>query len=373
MSFKVLVVDDSTFFRRRVSEILNQDPLLEVVGEARDGREAIEQVKALRPDVVTMDVEMPVMDGISSVRRIMQISPLPILMFSSLTTDGAKSTFEAMEAGALDFLPKNFEDIVSNRKEAIELLQQRVKSIARRKGRMARSASGVGAPSQPPLIAKSFRNETVDKLTPKAKSVATGRLSSRSGKHYEILAIGSSTGGPIALQKILCELPKDFPLPILIVQHMPGSFTKAFAERLNNLCQISVKEAAEGDILKPGKAYLAPGGRQMLIKKSSDTSRVVITDAPPESKVTYKPSVDMTFNTVADIYHGDTLALILTGMGTDGCEGCKKMHRKGAVVWAQDEKSSVVYGMPQAVTRANIASANYALDDIAANILMEMR
>jgi two-component system chemotaxis response regulator CheB len=355
-----------------VSEILNQDPLLEVVGEARDGRDAIDKVKSLRPDVVTMDVEMPVMDGISSVRHIMQSSPLPILMFSSLTTDGAKSTFEAMEAGALDFLPKNFEDIVSNRKEAIELLQQRVKSIARRKGSMARSAAGIGKPSKPPLIAKSsFRSEPA-KIKPEKKSLATGRLRSRSGKNYEILAIGSSTGGPIALQKILSELPKTFPLPIVIVQHMPGSFTKAFAERLNSLCQISVKEAEDGDVLMSGNAYLAPGGRQMLIKKSNKASRIVITDAPPESKVTYKPSVDLTFDTVADIYHGDTLALILTGMGADGREGCKKMHKKGAVVWAQDEQSSVVYGMPQAVTRANIASANYALDDIAANIIMEM-
>ncbi len=356
-----------------MSEILNQDPLLEVIGEAKDGREAIEKVKALRPDVVTMDVEMPVMDGIASVRHIMQSSPLPILMFSSLTTDGAKSTFEAMEAGALDFLPKNFEDIVSHRKEATELLQQRVKSIARRKGSMARSAATKGQVVKPTLMAKSsFLSSITPKNETSINSLATGRLRSRSGKNYKILAIGSSTGGPIALQKILGELPQSFPFPIVIVQHMPGSFTKAFAERLNNLCQISVKEAEDGDVLVPGSAFLAPGGRQMLIKQSSNQSRVCITDAPAGSKVTYKPSVDMTFNTIADIYRGDALALILTGMGADGREGCHQMHRKGATVWAQDEQSSVVYGMPQAVTRANIASANYALDDIGSNIITEM-
>ena len=373
MSFKVLVVDDSTFFRRRVSEILNQDPLLEVIGEARDGRDAIEKVKALRPDVVTMDVEMPVMDGISSVRQIMRSNPLPILMFSSLTTDGAKSTFDAMEAGALDFLPKNFEDIVSHRKEAAELLQQRVKSIARRKGSIARSVSNGIQPSKPPLLAKNSFMSEIRKSESSKQDIASGRLRSSSGKNYKILAVGSSTGGPIALQKILGSLPKNFPCPIIVVQHMPGSFTTAFAERLNNLCEISVKEAEDGDVLMPGKALLAPGGRQMLIRRSNSTSRIVITDAPAASKVTYKPSVDLTFDSVADTYQGDALALILTGMGADGREGCKKMHRKGATIWAQDEQSSVVYGMPQAVTKANITSANYALDDIAENIIVEMR
>ncbi|TDF39502.1 chemotaxis response regulator protein-glutamate methylesterase [Alteromonadaceae bacterium M269] len=371
MSFKVLVVDDSTFFRRRVTEILNQDPLLEVIGEARDGQDAIEKVTRLKPDVVTMDVEMPVMDGITSVRNIMKTTPVPILMFSSLTTDGAQSTFDAMEAGALDFIPKKFEDIVSNRKEAIELLQQRVKAIARRKGSLARAFAGKHEAPKPMIAKPMFYGESAKK-TPETKSLATGRLSSRSGKKYRVLAIGSSTGGPIALQQILTELPAGFSLPIIIVQHMPGSFTKAFAERLNNLCQISVKEAETGDVLKPGHAYVAPGGRQMFLEESGRSVRVSISDAPEGSKVTYKPSVDLTFNTVADIYKSEALGLILTGMGADGREGCRKMHQRGARIWAQDEKSSVVYGMPQAVTRANLAEANYALDDIAANVLTEM-
>lgn len=379
MAFKVLVVDDSTFYRRRVREILDEDRELEVVGEAKNGEEALDMLMKLSPDVVTMDVEMPVMDGISAVKAIMQKRPVPILMFSSLTHAGAQATLDALEAGALDFLPKKFEEISKERKEAVGLLRTKVRLLARR---------GVGI--RRPVIS---RKEPVAKPAPpmpanapkstffKSSSILTGRTETASqptvskvkasGKRYKCLAIGASTGGPVALQKVLSGLPANFPYPILLVQHMPGTFTNAFAQRLNNNCEISVKEAEHGDILKPGCAYLAPGGKQMVVESMS-LPNIVIRDAHEHEKDTYKPSVDITLNSLVDIYGGDVLSIILTGMGSDGREGCEALHRKGAKVWAQDQDTCVVYGMPQAVAKANIAEKSIAIDNIASCILTEM-
>ncbi|MDF2177476.1 chemotaxis response regulator protein-glutamate methylesterase [Aliiglaciecola sp. CAU 1673] len=385
MRYKVLVVDDSTFFRRRVTELLNQDPGLEVVGQARNGQEAIEQAAKLQPDVITMDVEMPVMDGISAVRRIMAERPTPVLMFSSLTHDGAQATLDALDAGALDFLPKRFEDIAKERNEAISLLQQRVKALARRRAflrptprpEFIRSETLRPEPSKPqPLRPDSPRTGSLLGQAREAAGRVGGasvtRLTRSSGKRYGALAIGSSTGGPVALQNILTQLPENFPYPIFLVQHMPGTFTSAFAARLNNLCKITVKEASNGDLVKPGCAYLAPGGKQMLLEGSAGQSRIRILDDSSLENITYKPSVDITFESIAKVYSGNVLGVILTGMGADGREGCRCLKQHGALIWAQDEKSCVVYGMPQAVAAAGISSASMALDDISANILMEM-
>ena len=376
MVFKVLVVDDSTFYRRRVREILDEDRELEVVGEARNGRDALEKIKALSPDVITMDVEMPVMDGISAVKAIMGNKPIPILMFSSLTHHGAQATLDALEAGALDFLPKKFEDIAQDRKEATRLLCTKVRLIARR---------GIG------LKRPSFRSEETRRLPPNAPKHAffktSGLLSGHkdaakqptvssvnpTGKRYRCLAIAASTGGPVALQKVLMPLPADFPYPIILVQHMPGTFTTAFAQRLDANCDISVKEAEHGDVLMPGQAYLAPGGKQMLIETVGMQKRIAIVDASSADKVNYKPSVDLTFSSLERAFAGDVLGIILTGMGADGREGCRKLKEKGATIWAQDQDSCVVYGMPQAVAVANISTQNINIDDMSNCILTEMR
>ncbi len=372
MAYRVLVVDDSTFFRRRVKEILDQDPFLEVVGDARNGEDAVRMVSELKPDVITMDVEMPVMDGITAVRQIMSKNPVPILMFSSLTHDGAEATLDALEAGALDFLPKKFEDIAQNRADAVALLQDRVKALGRRKShvKLKPLASKPASPGTTRSTKMFMRTSSSLDLS---KPDTVGRTAiSASGKHYKVLAVGTSTGGPVALQTILTALPAHFPYPILLVQHMPGTFTSAFAERLNSLCAISVKEASQGDRLAAGSAYLAPGGKQMLIEGTSRSPQIKISDAQGMDQITYKPSVDLTFASAARVFGGDVLGLILTGMGADGREGCRALKSNGAKIWAQDEQSSVVYGMPQAVTSANIAEKNIPLNMIANHITTEM-
>lgn len=320
MTIKVLVVDDSSFFRRRVSEILNAEPMLEVIGVAKNGQEAIDMVNQLKPDVVTMDVEMPVLDGISAVREIMRQTPTPILMFSSMTHEGAQATFDALDAGALDFIPKKFEDIANNRDEAIKLLQNRVKAIARRKYLMRRTRSTLAStPTKSvaaPRTAPSPRSPSLGRKTSqtRATSSAHGTITvKRSGKQYRIVVIGTSTGGPVALQKVLTQLPGDFPHPILLIQHMPATFTPAFASRLNSLCKINIKEAENGDVLKPGWAYLAPGGMQMIVENhGANKLRIIEADDP---KINYKPCVDITFASVAKAFNDKALAIVLTGMG----------------------------------------------------------
>ncbi|WP_419147811.1 protein-glutamate methylesterase/protein-glutamine glutaminase [Pseudoalteromonas 'SMAR'] len=376
MAVKVLVVDDSSFFRRRVSEILEKDSGIEVIDFAVNGKEAVEKAASLRPDVITMDVEMPVLDGISAVKQIMQASPTPILMFSSLTREGASATLDALEAGAVDFLPKKFEDIARNSEEAIKSLQNKVKEIGRKRvSRFTRPSS--------PAPAKRSELSTATRQTPTRQTVpqpdrtfqrsGSGASSSQvkaSGKKYGLVAIGTSTGGPVALQTILTQIPANFPHPILLVQHMPAAFTPAFAARLNSLCKIKVKEAEQGDRLQPGMAYLAPGGKQMMVESrgGAKTLKVFEDDSP---RITYKPSVDVTFASVAKAYGGDALAIVLTGMGADGRDGARMLKQVGATIWAQDEATCVVYGMPQAVASAGLAADNIALNDFALRINKE--
>lgn len=371
MTIKVLVVDDSSFFRRRVSEIVNQDPELEVIATASNGAEAVKMAAELNPQVITMDIEMPVMDGITAVREIMAKCPTPILMFSSLTHDGARATLDALDAGALDFLPKRFEDIATNKDDAILLLQQRVKALGRR--RIFRPvARAVVAPTPASRPATSgLRTSNIATPVPVAPPVRTSPTASMraSGKQYKLLLIGTSTGGPVALQKILTQFPANYPHPILLIQHMPAAFTPAFASRLNGLCNIEVKEAVNGDVLKPGCAYLAPGGMQMMIERTGATGRLKILAGSAD--MNYKPCVDITFASASKAFGGDILAVVLTGMGADGREGARMLKSAGATIWAQDEASCVVYGMPQAVASAGIATQSIALDNMAESILKE--
>jgi len=395
MTIRVLVVDDSSFFRRRLTEILSQDAELEVIATANRGKEAVEKALALRPDVITMDIEMPVMDGISAVREILKVQRTPILMFSSLTHEGAKATLDALEAGAIDFLPKKFEDIARDKAEAADVLRQRVKTVARRRvisrpSSVSGSATSSFASRTAPSAAASAA--TVTTRAPLAQSLAAKALAERaelqnraaeradpqrsapfepSGKHYKLVAIGTSTGGPVALQQIITALPANFPLPVVLIQHMPAAFTGAFASRLNGLAKIEVKEAADNDVLRPGVAYLAPGGKQMLLDGTEDQARLRVRedDSP---RITFKPSVDITFGTAAKVFNDKVLAIVLTGMGSDGREGARLLKQSGSRIWAQDEASCVVYGMPQAVTAAGLTDVEVALSEVAARIIAEV-
>ncbi len=373
MAIKVLVVDDSSFFRRRVSEIINSEARLEVIDVATNGKEAVEKAQRLKPDVITMDIEMPVMDGITAVREIMASNPTPILMFSSLTQEGAKATLDALDAGALDFLPKKFEDIARNRDEAVTLLQQRVIQIAAKKSFMrrpiaARPASTTPSPTASPL--NRFQARTPAPAAAPSRPASSVARFKASGKSYQLTAIGTSTGGPVALQKILTKLPANYPHPIVLVQHMPATFTAAFASRLNTLCKIQVKEAEDGDVLRPGVAYLAPGGKQMMLEGRSGSAKLRILDGG--ERMNYKPCVDVTFGSAAKVYNDKVLSMILTGMGADGREGSRMLKSAGSTIWAQDEESCVVYGMPQAVAKAGISSEDLPLDRIAERMLVEV-
>jgi two-component system chemotaxis response regulator CheB len=381
MAVKVLVVDDSGFFRRRVSEILSSDTTIQVVGTATNGKEAIEQALALKPDVITMDYEMPMMDGITAVRHIMQRCPTPVLMFSSLTHEGARVTLDALDAGAVDFLPKNFEDISRNPDKVKQMLCEKVHSISRSNRRFGGFGS-TPAPAPAPTPASASATSSLRSAAPAAASArpapATVRPSPAAHapahhaptspapkrKAYKLVAIGTSTGGPVALQRVLTQLPANFPAPIVLIQHMPAAFTKAFAERLDKLCRISVKEAEDGDILRPGLALLAPGGKQMMVD-----GRGAVKILPGDERLNYKPCVDITFGSAAKSYGDKVLAVVLTGMGADGREGARLLKQGGSQIWAQDEASCVIYGMPMAIIKADLADAVYSLDDIGRHLV----
>ncbi|OPA99956.1 chemotaxis response regulator protein-glutamate methylesterase [Pseudomonas fluorescens] len=374
MAVKVLVVDDSGFFRRRVSEILSADPTIQVVGTATNGKEAIDQAIALKPDVITMDYEMPMMDGITAVRHIMQRCPTPVLMFSSLTHEGARVTLDALDAGAVDFLPKNFEDISRNPEKVKQMLCEKVHSISRSN---RRSLFSTPAPTPAPAPAPAAAPTTsfgrpapapvarpVAPAPVRAAAPAAAHSPAPKRKAYKLVAIGTSTGGPVALQRVLTQLPANFPAPIVLIQHMPAAFTKAFAERLDKLCRISVKEAEDGDILRPGLALLAPGGKQMMVD-----GRGAIKILPGDERLNYKPCVDITFGSAAKSYGDKVLAVVLTGMGADGREGARLLKQSGSAIWAQDEASCVIYGMPMAIVKADLADAVYSLDDIGKHLV----
>jgi len=343
---RVLVVDDSSFLRRRIVEILEVDTHLEVIGTASNGLEAVNLVKKLSPDVVTMDIEMPVMDGITAVKKIMETSDTPILMFSSLTTQGASATFEALEAGALDYLPKTLSDISTDTALAKRQLCARVRMLGSR-GKPNNKAKLL--PDVEPVETKSPVTVTPFNI-----------------RDYKLLVIGTSTGGPAALQKILPLLSADFSLPIVVVQHMPSSFTQQFSKRLDSISKISIREGKDGESVRPGQVVIAPGGSQLVIDKGGLYPGIRINRAKPDD--IYKPCVDITLKSIASDFCPNVLTIILTGMGADGCEGAKKIQKLGAKIWAQDKDSSVIYGMPMAVTNEGIVERVLSLNEIASTL-----
>jgi two-component system chemotaxis response regulator CheB len=358
MPLNVLVVDDSVFFQRVLKEIINGHSELNVIGVANNGREAVEKVKSLKPDVVTMDYEMPMMDGVTAVRAIMSDNPLPILMLSSMTFSGAKITMDALDAGAADFMTKNFAEI-SGKSEAIKkrlynTLLEIGKSILLR--RKPQQPSSIPPPKQSASPVKKVAVPPVEKLT-KSKNALF-----ETSSVPKIVVIGASTGGPAALTEVLKRLPKNFPCPIVVVQHMPQNFTLAFSQRLNRQCILDVKEAEDGDILQAGKVFLAPGGKQLILDKNN-SRRIKIIES--SSGVNYKPCVDISLASICNSYGKDTLGIVLTGMGSDGCNGAKILKDNRATVWTQAKDCCVVYGMPMAVDKANLSNASLSLDKMA--------
>jgi two-component system chemotaxis response regulator CheB len=328
---------------------------MQVVGVASHGQEAIEKNEALRPDVITMDYEMPVMDGITAIRHIMRQRPVPILMFSSLTFEGARVTLDALDAGALDFLPKNFDAIAKDAAAIKQALTDKIVAVARSRTRApaASISSPQAASTQSTATAHSPIIRTAKtRMTPK-----------------ELVVIGTSTGGPAALQTLFRTIPAGFKTPIIIVQHMPGSFTKAFAERLNGLSPLTVQEAADGDAITPGHVYVAPGGMQLMVDKRGGG---VIRIHESDERVNYRPCVDITFASAAKHYGSKVLGVVLTGMGADGKEGAKLIKQAGGHIWSQDEASCVIYGMPMAVAKEGLSDEVLPLTSIGQHLANEV-
>lgn len=321
---RVFIVDDSAFMRTALSRMVASEPGMEVVGTAPNGMEALERIPVLDPEVITLDVEMPGLDGLETLRRIMNQFPRPVIMVSSVTERGAGTTFDALDAGAFDYIPKQLSsaslDILHIREDLVTKI--RAAAAARKP-----DAAGIFFRKPPQPAPLEFRD--ADSHTP------------------AVVALGASTGGPRALQEILPVLPRDLPVPVLIVQHMPPGFTGPFAQRLNGLCSVTVREAAHRDILRPGIVYIAPAGTHMTVDRTSDSHASLCLDTHPENCL-HMPSVDIMMKSVAETFRSLAMGIILTGMGSDGAEGMLAIRRLGGVTIGQDEASCTVYGMPRA-------------------------
>jgi two-component system chemotaxis response regulator CheB len=339
---RVLIVDDSPFMRKALERMLIAAPDIQVIGMARDGLDALEKIPQLKPDIVTLDVEMPRMDGLACLRRIMTDCPLPVLMVSSLTQEGAQATLDALALGALDFIPKES----SLATQAILQIQQELQEKVRKLAHSPRYHKPKPLPP-PPSQGLPLRGEASGVpafAAPRMAPVRQGQIPAM--PQADLLTIGCSTGGPKALQDLLPALPKSLPVPCLIVQHMPASFTKPFAERLNIISQVDVKEAEQGEPACPGVVYIAPGGLHLSYRQRGRQGYIELSSEPATSL--HKPSVDVLFQSIAENCDRQVLALILTGMGSDGAKGMEHLKRKGAYTMAEAEESCVVYGMPRA-------------------------
>lgn len=343
--FRILIVDDSAFMRKSLSIMLNSDEDIEIVGTARDGMEGVALAKSLRPDLITMDIEMPRMDGLSALKIIMKEAPTSVVMVSSLTTEGAESTLKALELGAVDFIPKEMSFVSVNISEIKADLIKKVKTICRQTQlhKRLKKISGMTGKNIKPSISKSFSGLPRD--------------------NYKAIAIGISTGGPLSLQKVIPQFSKDIRIPIFIVQHMPPKFTKSLADRLNNMSEINVKEAQDNEEVKGGTVYIAPGGYHLNLKKMG-IGKVAININPKPDNTLHRPSVDIMLDSVVSVYGKQTLAVIMTGMGHDGSESIQRLKKMGGYCLAQDEDSCVVYGMPKSVVDAGNADVIASLEKI---------
>lgn len=352
---RILVVDDAVMMRRLITSVLECDPEMEIAGVAPNGRIALQKIPQVNPDIITMDVEMPDMDGIETVREIRKSYPrLPIIMFSSLTSRGAAATLDAIAAGATDYVakPANMgslnESMTRLRSDIIPLIKAHV---------------------APPVFTSKGLDLNGRSGRPKANGPTA--LSRQPSDQVDVLAIGTSTGGPNALADVFRHIPAQFPVPIVIVQHMPPLFTGMLADRLNRLPSVRFHEGAPGQTIEPGNAYIAPGGRHMTVTRRGGDVALELNEDPPENSC--RPAVDVLFRSVAEIYQDTTLGVIMTGMGKDGLRGCEQICDAGGEIIVQDEESSVVWGMPGYVAQAGLADKILPLNQIASEINRRVR
>lgn len=329
---KLLIVDDSLLMQKVISDLLKVDKQINVIGTARNGEEAIAKTASLHPDVITMDIEMPLMNGLTAVRRIMETNPTPIIMISALTQREAILTLKALEFGAVDYVPKPSGQISLNMDSVRYELISKVKTAAL-----------ANLSSEKPKIQEDLYGPT--------------------GTRERIISIAASTGGPPALTKVLAALPANMP-PILVVQHMPKGITRPFAERLNEICKFTVKEAEEGDMVRERLALVAPGGFHMVVTKEK---RIHLTEDPPVNFV--RPAADVLLFSLVEVYGRKNVAVVLTGMGADGAKGIRAIKNQGGVTIAQDKETSVVYGMPQMAFNTGCVDTVAPLDKIPKEIL----
>ncbi len=345
---RVLIVDDSASVRAILSRKLGDDPMIEIVGLARDGIEGVEMVRDLKPDVVTLDVEMPRQNGLQTIEKIMRDYPTPVVMVSSLTAAGTETTVRALEAGAIDFVQKPMHSGIAAVHEITGELLEKIKIASR--SNLRRATARLSHASREP-----------QQITPSHAPVGGSWLN-------RVVVVGSSTGGPPALREGLTALPRDLRVPLLVVQHMPAGFTKALADRLNTQCAIEVREAKPGDHMTPGVALLAPGGFHMVIER---TGEIRLTMAATECGV--RPAINVTLESVQALHGRRTLGVILTGMGNDGTRGAGLVKRAGGTIIAEDESTCAVYGMPRSVFEAGFTDVVVPLPRIASEIIKACR
>lgn len=339
-SIRVLVIDDSAFMRKVIKDMLESDQRIQVIATARNGEDGIRKIKKLSPDVVTLDIHMPVMDGITALQYIMGECPVPVVMLSSATAEGADKTLQAISNGAVDFITKPSGNLSM---ENGQITQEIISKVI--------AASGVSITEKP-----------------EESTIQSTDIPVQNGKQTysrTIVTIGTSTGGPRALQQVIPCLPADFSAPILIVQHMPPGFTKSLAERLNSMSAVHVKEAVHGEILEDGTAYIAPGNYHMHVKKRGIAMVVELSQKEPVNG--HRPSVDVLFESAGDLDQTNKIAVILTGMGSDGSNGIKRMKTKdpSTITIAESEKTAVIYGMPKSAVKTNCVNHIVALNQVA--------
>jgi two-component system, chemotaxis family, protein-glutamate methylesterase/glutaminase len=345
---RILIVDDSSFMRMAIRSVLSKDPSIDIVGTAADGMEGVEKAIALKPDLITMDVEMPRMDGIAALKQIMSKAPTKVIMVSTLTNEGAKSTFEALDAGAIDYIPKNVTDSSDAQNIFRQELMRKIKeAIASRIFRSPGTVSTLVRPATP-------------SSAPPQRPTSSKFL----GKKIQYVGIGASTGGPVALQEVLSRIPVNFPYGIMVGIHMPKAFTGPYADRLNAKCSMTIREAIDGDILKPGLALVAPGGMHTTLVRQGSNIIVRTQPASAYPQYVYIPSVDLMMSSMAEATGGAMLGVILTGMGHDGFKGMQLLKQKGGVTIAQDEATSTIYGMPKACVDGGVADEVLPLGQI---------
>ncbi|CAM5788276.1 MULTISPECIES: protein-glutamate methylesterase/protein-glutamine glutaminase [Brevibacillus] len=360
-TIRVLVTDDSAFMRKVISDILQSDPEIEVIDRAKNGLECVEKAAKLKPDVITLDIEMPIMNGLEALEQLMKQSPVPVVMLSSLTREGAEATIRALELGAIDFVAKPSGPISLDIHKVGDRLIERVKAASQAKKRTNKFKLHAESTASPFLFAAKATEDIV--LAPRQASteMPVNRAASGSAK---LVVLGTSTGGPKALQTVLTALPSQLPAPIAIVQHMPAGFTKSLAQRLDSLCAIRVTEVTDGEWLEPGTAYIAPGGYHFEVVQTNGRLQAKLHQEEPRGG--HRPSVDILFESVSRLTKVDKWAIIMTGMGNDGTKGLIKMKEIGPVTSIiEDESTCVVFGMPRAAIQAGLADHVVPLHKIA--------